>query len=240
MATLRGNKQYNPNKRRGDRITAWSFSRWNTYRTCPAQAFYKYIQKLPEPESPALVNGSRVHDLGEAYVKAGDTSAPVPVEYEGFTDELHAAMELNPRAELELAFTNKWTPTTWFHSNVWLRAKIDLVYEGISPKHINLVDYKTGKVRVDEQQLELYAIAMLCAFKEVDHLHTELWFLSHDKVAEVDHDRSELRELKAKWRDRAHEMTSDKVFRATPSFACRWCPFNANTEAQGPCEYGRK
>ena len=58
------------------RITSWSFSRWNVYNTCPAQAKYKFIDKLPEPGSPAMDRGSAIHKGVEQYILGAAAKPP--------------------------------------------------------------------------------------------------------------------------------------------------------------------
>jgi ATP-dependent helicase/DNAse subunit B len=53
--------RYNPD------MTVYSYSRINTYFTCPAQFQYRYILKLPSPvaEGVELFLGSRFHETME-------------------------------------------------------------------------------------------------------------------------------------------------------------------------------
>ena len=39
-----------------EKITAWSFSRYNLYQQCPGKAKLMYIDKLKEPTSDAMLN----------------------------------------------------------------------------------------------------------------------------------------------------------------------------------------
>ena len=42
-------------------VKAWSYSRYATYALCPLQFKLRYIDKIPEPQSPAMARGDRIH-----------------------------------------------------------------------------------------------------------------------------------------------------------------------------------
>ena len=66
-------------------LTSWSFSRYQDYKSCPAKAKYKHIDKLKEPPSPAMERGAAIHNLCEQYVRG--TLAKLPPELKLFKDE---------------------------------------------------------------------------------------------------------------------------------------------------------
>ena len=47
----------------------WSFSRYAVYALCPAQARYKFIDKIPEASSRPMERGSLIHKQAECYIK---------------------------------------------------------------------------------------------------------------------------------------------------------------------------
>jgi len=57
-------------------ITAWSFSRWNTYEQCPRKAKYQIIDRMPIEQNDAMRRGSIIHILAEMYVKNNLSSLP--------------------------------------------------------------------------------------------------------------------------------------------------------------------
>ena len=57
-------------------ITAWSFSRYSTYKQCPAKLKYSAIDKLKEPPNAAMARGAAIHTLAEDYVKGKGKALP--------------------------------------------------------------------------------------------------------------------------------------------------------------------
>ncbi len=152
------------------RITAWSYSRFRDYKKCPQLAKFKFIDKLPEPEGPALVRGKAVHDTLQAYVEGRVTTLPQEL--------LRHKMELkqlrkkykkgNIHCEQQWAFDVNWKRVDWFSPECWLRVKMDLAED--SGKIVQGIDYKTGKFRPGEynDQMLQYCAAMLLIFPKAE------------------------------------------------------------------------
>jgi hypothetical protein len=79
-------------------LRAWSYSRWDVYDACPRQARYKFIDKLPEAEGPALRRGKDLHEQAEQFLK-GELET-LPVEFGLFRAEL-TAFQVRCGASLE-------------------------------------------------------------------------------------------------------------------------------------------
>lgn len=56
---------------------AWSYSAWNFYDGCPYKYLLKNILKVPDPGTPEMAEGDRIHKLGEAYIKGQLDEVPV-------------------------------------------------------------------------------------------------------------------------------------------------------------------
>src|SRR5580698_2242362 len=133
-------------------IEAWSFSRVQTYNTCPLRAKYLYIDKRKEPEgkSPALAHGTRIHAIAAAWItrKLPDFNAwdgkelkqyetelkavikmkEVPRELETFAEELRRLRRLKARCEEMWTLDRQWRlieGTDW-SPHAWLRIKVDV------------------------------------------------------------------------------------------------------------------
>ena len=224
-------------------LKAWSFSRLNKYETCPRSAKYAYIDKVPEPKAPPLIRGSKIHKLGENYVKAAKPGR-LPKELSQFRAEFKQLRADGGVAEQQWAFDKVWIASDWFGSDTWLRVVADAHYfehdnDGNADTLV-VIDYKTGKKKGDgayEDQLALYATAGFCMF-EVDTVRVELWFLDSGDIVEDTYKAREVPALKKRFEKRSARMLKDTTFAATPCFACNWCSFHA--AKGGPCEDGRK
>lgn len=226
------------------KVTAWSFSRWTKWATCPLQFKLSTIDRLPEEKGPALVRGQEVHNEAEEYVKAARKPRMVPASLETFTDEFVELRDLKRAAgvevlpENELAFDRNWAPTSWFDRRTWVRIKIDALVRFVGKRRTRVIDYKTGRLKEQseyDEQVELYALAAFDADPELQTVQTELWFLDHGVLYENDHDRDDADGIRAKWEERVTPMMADRRFDPTPGNHCRWCSFSK--AKGGPCRY---
>ncbi len=229
------------------KITSWSFSRYSTYRECPAKARYKFIEKLKEPGSPAMDRGTEIHTKAEQYIRGNITRMPkelVPLDKE--MRRLRAAYKVAPASmqmEQTWAFTADWQHTRWDDwTGCALRIKVDLAE--IGDDAVLVTDWKTGKFRDTKaveylEQLELYALGALLWFPDVAEVHTRLAYIDEGLIHPAETNvtlRKELPKLQRTWQKRARPLLTDTRFSPTPSNACRWCHFRAGNG--GPCRAG--
>jgi RecB family exonuclease len=232
-------------------LISWSFSRYNDYRTCPAKAKYKHIEKRKEPPSPAMERGAQIHTLCEQYVKGLHPTLPPELKlFKGEFLELrkmYKAKKLPMIVEDNWAFDKEWGESTWNDwMNCWVRIKLDMA-RYTTPNRLHVTDYKTGKMsewKVAEymEQLELYVLAalLMSAVEDVEVV-ADLWFLDHGEKYPAAGDervytRADLPALLKSWTARVKPMMADKRFAPTPSAnACRYCFFKK--ENGGPCQF---
>jgi CRISPR/Cas system-associated exonuclease Cas4 (RecB family) len=213
-------------------IQAWSYSRLSTWEECPAKAKYKFLDKLPEPDNPAMARGSDIHKLAENYLKGELTELPVQLQQvDEYIEELMGA-----QTELQLAFTRKWAPTTWFGPDVYCRVVFDAVK--ITPPEAVVVDHKTGKQRPEEHkdQLRLYALAAFMKWPEVEVVHSQILYIDHGERMRMMFTRDIVPNLLEYWDERAGKMRADDIFAPRPSPKCKWCTFRKSNG--GPCTFG--
>ena len=217
-------------------ITAASYSRHHAYTQCPFRAKLKYIDKLEEPTGPPLIRGSKIHKLAEDYVTAR-IGVRVPDELKTFSDEFKALRKLKQPVlvEIQWAFKKDWSECTWFDYETYCRVMLDAVVTN-KDGSMQIIDYKTGKVREEQkEQLELYAIAGLIMFPEVESISAEFWYLDHGVEIKETYHRKDLKKMQKKWDKNFRPMLNDKQFAPRPGNACRWCHFKKANG--GPCEF---
>lgn len=121
-----------------EKITAWSFSRYNLYQQCPGKAKLMYIDKLKEPTSDAMLNGTKKHKELEDWLKG---YAPLPSwMHPNLMEFCTRLLTLKPAAELEVAFNKNWQPVDWFAKDAWARIKIDALSR--TGTHVEILDWK--------------------------------------------------------------------------------------------------
>jgi len=226
-------------------IKSWSYSRLTDFETCAYRAKLKIVDKIPEPERPlpegktehANDRGTRIHELCEGFVRGLN---PLPPEAEKFRDEFESLATKFTKGlvslEGEWGFTKEWNVTDFFAKDVWLRVKCDAVVF-LSPKHVLVIDYKTGRKFGNEikhgEQVQLYALALMCKMPEIETVDVELWYLDQNELTHETKPGSKwLYQLKP-FTNRGLKMTMAKEFPPSPSkYACQYCPYK-----DGVCEF---
>lgn len=215
------------------KITSWSYSRLAAYKECPFKAKCKFIDKLPEPPSPAMDRGNKIHKLAENYTKGIITK--LPTELKLFKNQFKLLKASDPMVEETWAFTNKWQETRWNDwNNCWVRIKTDAAF--LDEETLTVIDHKTGKKRDSYgEQLSLYGLGGMLKFPHIKEVKTQLWFLDSGETEECTYKASEMKKLLASWNDKVKKMLTDSKFKPTPNNNCRFCPFRSSEG--GPCKH---
>jgi CRISPR/Cas system-associated exonuclease Cas4 (RecB family) len=219
--------------------TAISYSRIDTFKTCPKRFYETTIAKtIPYVQSEAQKQGDIVHKMLEARVSRGE---PFPKGYE-YLEPIASSVLKAPgqtHAELELTFTRNLEQCgskDW--DRAWLRALIDVAK--IQGEVAWAGDYKTGTRRFDETQLKMYAAVMFQAFPDVQKVSTSFIWLKENHIDEpTTYWRTE---APAIWQEifdysaQIEEAKRQNHWPAQPNRFCKWCP----VLAAGRCEEGRR
>lgn len=204
--------------------TAWSFSRLNSYETCPKKFWHTSVRKdVIEPESEHMRYGKEVHKALELRV---GNERPLPINLRHL--EKHASKLASAKGqkltEQQLAIDSNFEPCDWFSKQTWCRAIIDLAV--VNPPHAVVVDYKTGKISDDFTQLRLAGTLLMLHMPEI---HTvDLCFLwTREKAITRDEKRLTRNDIKTvisslmpriRKYEKAHKTES---FPARPSGLCK-------------------
>jgi len=218
-----------------------SFSRLSTFEQCPAQFDYLYVSKRVQSTSNAAADyGDRVHKVLEAYgnaINAGSAAALAAVALED-TDEAKSTLKQwgpvvekimsrpgKKYFEYQMAVNRQLQPVDWFAKDVWIRSIADvLVVDGDTAY---CLDYKTGKVKDNPTQLQLFAAMVMWLFPQVNTVKTSFIWLKFNETTNAKYER---RHLDALWRaleprfDKVQEVINLGVFDTKPSGLCPWCP----------------
>lgn len=248
-------------------IKAWSWSRYAGYVQCPAKLKFSTIDKIKEPKSAAMQRGADVHDGIAAYLTMKASRLPAEIKNCGANfKELRtmwgrrmklAATAMAPIIEDEWAFTSGWEQTGWKDwDNCVVRIKIDAGWWE-SPTRLRIRDWKTGKFSEGSseeymQQLELYALAALIIFPQLEEVVPDLFYVDQGveyPPPQQKHvfTRADVPRLKKLWAKRIKPLLADRTFSPRPGWYCAGCYFNKSTEygwgknkqpkPAGPCKF---
>jgi RecB family exonuclease len=216
---------------------AWSYSRLKNFEACPKRHWHIDIARdVKEAEGEALTWGNAVHKALANRIANG-TALPVSMtHYEKWVTPL-LTPQGNILVEQQLAIDADFGPTKWFSkdamkagmSEPWYRGVADVI-KIVGPVAL-IIDWKTGKIVEDSQQLALMAACVFAHHPDVQKVRSEFIWLKEDARTRGDFHRNE---MAAMWRSLwprievlrdAHETTS---YPAKPCYLCRsWCPVSA-------------
>lgn len=209
------------------------FSKLEAYRDCPQKFHFQFVQKLPQPGSPAMERGSKMHESCEMYLN-GWSSTLIP-EVASWQEALDAIKEKTFQAEKAWGFDKDWKLLSdWFQPTTWLRAKSDCHY--VEGNVVTVIDFKSGKYRIPStEQIELYAICAGAVYPDVAEIIAEYWYLDTGEVYRQPYTREQLLVLRKKYENYFQPLFTDEVFAPTPGVGCRWCTYSKTKG--GLCRY---
>lgn len=211
---------------------AWSWSRLKNYRTCPKRHWEIDLQKnYTEDESEPIKWGHAVHDAMAKRIAKG---TPLPATMQHYKDwpERFARLKeidgIEVLVENKLAMSSEFGPTSFFDGKTWFRGVVDALALLLQHRVAIAVDWKTGQVQPDYEQLGLFAQLIFARWPEVDHVATIYVWLGHDTHTLKIYSRDEMVPL---WNKVMPEVkTLAEAWRTTtyppkPSGLCiRHCP----------------
>lgn len=230
---------------------AWSYSKLKNFESCPKRHFHlDLVRDIREEESEAIQWGNYLHDKLAGAIGSDDNAKREPRErvkegplpdavahYQPLVEQFHKARHRGARvfAELSLAINKDFKPTSWFGSDAWYRAKVDVLFMTPDSKFAAATDWKTGKRLDDGAQLMLTAMTTMIHHAQVEAVRTEyVWlkeFSESDPFRCADRKtftREQIPEIWASLAPRVKLLEDAFTFRtypAKPGALCRrWCP----------------
>jgi hypothetical protein len=208
------------------KTVAWSYSSLTNYEQCPKKFFHTKVQKdIKDPPGEAAKWGTQVHSDLELRIKNKKT---LPDELTKF-EPLCAKIEASPGrvfTETQYALTSSFKRTGWFDRDVWVRAILDVGV--INGTNALILDWKTGKIKHDSNQLKLSAAVIMHTEPDVEKVNTGFVWLKDNKIGKETYTRDQIPEIWQEFMPRvrrleiAHEQSK---WEAKPSGLCKaWCP----------------
>jgi hypothetical protein len=206
-------------------LTAFSYSRLNSYETCPKKYHAISVAKsVKVEESDQTTYGTELHLAFAAYFKK---DKPLPLhmkQYEKYLKLIKAAPG-QFITEQQLAINADYEATGWFDKDVYCRIISDLTI--LNGKSAIMWDWKTGKVSKDFLQLRLAGAVMFLLVPELERI-TLAYFWT--KTKEITREVMTRGEMPGVWTallpriQRYQDAHHAQEFPAKPNYLCAYCP----------------
>lgn len=218
------------------KIPAWSYSSLTKYENCPRQYYLTRVaKKVVDSPTEATIWGNKVHLALETRIIK---KTPLP---EGMQQWERIAKRFDkPKGrvftETRFSLTRNLSTCKWDAPECWVRGIIDLGVD--AGEKATLLDWKTGKVKHDIDQLRLFSGLYMQANPYVQQVRTGFIWLQHNKLTREDYTRADLPEIWENFIRRSERLKAsyekDKWI-AKPSGLCRgWCPAGKHCEFWSP------
>lgn len=207
-------------------VLPWSYSTLTSFETCPRRYYLTKISKqVKEPQGEALIYGNEVHKALEKDLKGEQA---LPTKFASFAPLVNAIKALPGKRLVEQSFglDVNLRPVSFFAKDCWVRGKIDLLVVGTTTAAA--IDWKTGKMKSDLDQMKLFAAAALQDHPYLQSVRTGFAWLHDQKLQREDFKREDTPAIWGEFIVRVQRMenaakTGD--FPPNPSGLCRkWCP----------------
>jgi hypothetical protein len=220
----------------GSKLTH-SYSSIKMYENCPKRYLHERINKEVKFEGNEVTRyGERVHSDLENRLLNG---TPLPKEtmiHEEVCARIEELTKKPTKLYLEqgLCLNANLTPTGWYDNDAWLRSILDLLI--VKENSAIVIDWKTGKRRLDFTQLQLFALQVFKHYPHIKKVKASFVWLKEGAIDSETYNHSDTNLLWADILARIERINQSYItgnFPAKPSGLCPWCP------AKNICEYAQ-
>jgi len=208
---------------------SWSYSKLKNFEVCPHRhQQVDLLRAYKEEDSDQLKWGNAVHKALADHIGKG---TPLPEGMQGFKKYVERVIGDGTGeicVEQKYALTKEFKATGFFDSDAWFRGIGDVVRITGNGKVTLIVDWKTGKIVEDSQQLAFMAACVFAKYPNVQVVRSTFVWIKEDADTTEDFTRKSISEMwAAVWPritalENAH---STNTYPATPNRLCRlWCP----------------
>ena len=224
----------------------WSYSALSAFETCPRRFYETRIAKsITEPEGAPLLLGNAAHKCLELRVARG-TPIPKIIQVtaadgstlsqssEGWEALVQAIMhraddDTDVVVERQICLDDRFCETDWFGKNAWVRGVIDLGL--IKDTKALLCDWKTGKRKLDSDQLQLFSALAMHVWPKLERVVTGFVWLKNKSVDKEEFTRADLPHIWERFLPRVKRMKQAfemDTWPERPSGLCKnWCPVSS-------------
>lgn len=168
----------------------WSHSSLNQYKTCPFRYYMtRVVKAVKEEANEAAIWGNRVHKALEDEITGAAPINPES-EYAQYGRVLKQVQRIpgEMHAEEKLAVDRKLNPVSFDSPDAWARGIIDVHIR--STDELSCVfDWKTGKVKYDNEQLYVNSLLVFANYPSVNVVKGAYIWLKFSQLTKFNFER---------------------------------------------------
>jgi hypothetical protein len=221
-------------------IFAWSHSTLDMFENCRRKFWAVKIAKVCKDDNYNNMQGDAEHKAIEHAMKSGRPIGVVSVVTpQGYVSidlsNLNPVLDILRAApgekfyEYEMTLDNDFVPCGWREWNrAWVRGAADLLR--IHGTVATYVDWKSGKFRRSDEQIETMALLTFRHFPQVQDFHGALYYYRHNRMHQKTVYAGEQSQL---WDNRIRRVKAIELaiqkqeFPPTQNPLCAYCPYAA-------------
>lgn len=186
----------------------------------------RVVKDIVDEGGEASKYGERIHKFLEDRL-ATNTELPTDItHYEPLCKSIEKLAENGElHVEKEMVLNANLLPTGWWDADAWFRSKLDILI--VNGANAIVMDWKTGKRKLDFFQMQIFAVQVFKHFPDVTQVKTSLVWLKDMRMDTEVYKREQANEL---WGEiikrvgRIEKALEHDVWPARPSGLCRFCP----------------
>ena len=210
----------------------WSHSLLHSYEVCEHQAYRQYVVKdIPWEPTPERVAGNAAHKALELRLSAQVRLPDGFGRYEGLILPIER-FEGERHYEWKLGMQEDGSPCRFHDDDVWGRGVLDVCL--IRDRIGMLLDWKTGKVREDPEELEVQAVLLKAHWPGLTRIVGRYVWLRDNQLGQ-EHDLSDTVVKLASIRQRVEKFRMNLrtgAWQKRDNVLCGWCSVR-------DCEFNR-
>lgn len=204
----------------------WSYSSLQAFETCPRRFYLTRISKVvKESQTAATSHGNEVHKALEEAVAGKRALAEKYQQYQPLVDRVRA-VKGKRLLEYKFALNSALREVDYWAPDVWVRGVLDVGV--VRDDSAIIIDWKTGKRKLDGDQMRLFALAGFSLWPFVNKINTAYAWLPSNQLDREMFTRDEAQQIHQEFAIRVHRMENAQLsneWPPRPSGLCReYCP----------------
>ncbi len=214
----------------------FSYSKINTYNICPRKYEFSYIDFYPRKGSSDIVlKGTLLHKMIELYINDKDYDIPYEKEFLSLKEEDFNAFKEDFEKIKEQPLI-KQLKKMKDSCEINVEQKLTNVFENFifsgntdtlvkNEKKLIIIDYKTGKVNQNFEQLEFYALVSSYLYPEIQDFLLVLSFVSHEQDLKITLKKEDMSKIENKLIKYISNINNSIKFDKKVGPLCNYCDY---------------